>query len=238
MLEHVTVTRDATLLRQGGSPPAIVEADNLGTYVMKFRGAGQGPLALVAEIIAGSSPAASACVFPSLSWPSSTRASRAASRPGDPGSAAGQRGPEPRRGLPAQLVRLLPARPWTAPAGLRQPGALVRRAGAQRRPDLAQSEPPGLAPQYLAHRSRRGAVLPPQLAPPPPPIPSGPSTPASTSCVTVPPRSPALMPRWPRRSPRACSGRSPAWCRPDGSAAAAQAPTSSISCGAPRSCRR
>ena len=53
MLEHVTVTRYVTPLREGGSLPAVVEADNLGTYVMKFRGAGQGPLALVAEIIAG-----------------------------------------------------------------------------------------------------------------------------------------------------------------------------------------
>jgi hypothetical protein len=53
VLEYVTVTRYVTPLREGGSLPAIVEADNLGTYVMKFRGAGQGPLALVAEIIAG-----------------------------------------------------------------------------------------------------------------------------------------------------------------------------------------
>jgi HipA-like kinase len=53
VLEHVTVTRYVTPLREGGSLPAIVEADNLGTYVMKFRGAGQGPLALVAEIITG-----------------------------------------------------------------------------------------------------------------------------------------------------------------------------------------
>ncbi len=40
-------------LREGGSLPAIIEADDLGLYVAKFRGAGQGPLALVAEIIAG-----------------------------------------------------------------------------------------------------------------------------------------------------------------------------------------
>jgi HipA-like kinase len=53
VLEHVTVTRYVTPLREGGSLPAIVEADNLGTYVMKFSGAGQGPLALAAEIIAG-----------------------------------------------------------------------------------------------------------------------------------------------------------------------------------------
>ena len=53
VLDHVTVTRYVTPLREGGSLPALVEADDLGTYVMKFRGAGQGPLALVAEIIAG-----------------------------------------------------------------------------------------------------------------------------------------------------------------------------------------
>jgi hypothetical protein len=40
-------------LREGGSLPAIVEADDFGMYVVKFRGAGQGPLALVAELVAG-----------------------------------------------------------------------------------------------------------------------------------------------------------------------------------------
>lgn len=48
MLEQVTVTRYAMPLREGGSLPAIVEADNPGTYVMKFHGAGQGPKALAA----------------------------------------------------------------------------------------------------------------------------------------------------------------------------------------------
>ena len=51
MLERVTVTNYVTPLREGGSLPGLVEADNLGTYVLKFRGAGQGPLVLVAEII-------------------------------------------------------------------------------------------------------------------------------------------------------------------------------------------
>ena len=46
-------TRYVTPLREGGSLPAIVEADDCGLYVIKFRGAGQGPLALVAELIAG-----------------------------------------------------------------------------------------------------------------------------------------------------------------------------------------
>jgi hypothetical protein len=53
VLEHVTVTSYLAPLREGGSLPGIVEADNLGTYVLKFRGAGQGPLALVAEVIGG-----------------------------------------------------------------------------------------------------------------------------------------------------------------------------------------
>jgi hypothetical protein len=49
----VLATRYVTPLREGGSLPAIVEASDLGFYVLKFRGAGQGPLALVAELIAG-----------------------------------------------------------------------------------------------------------------------------------------------------------------------------------------
>ncbi len=53
MLERVKVTSYLAPLREGGSLPGLVEADNLGTYVLKFRGAGQGPLALVAEVIAG-----------------------------------------------------------------------------------------------------------------------------------------------------------------------------------------
>jgi hypothetical protein len=53
MLRTVRATRYVTPLREGGSLPAIVETDDLGLYVLKFRGAGQGPLALVAELIAG-----------------------------------------------------------------------------------------------------------------------------------------------------------------------------------------
>ena len=53
MLRTVFATRYVTPLREGGSLPAIVEADDLGLYVLKFRGAGQGIRALVAELIAG-----------------------------------------------------------------------------------------------------------------------------------------------------------------------------------------
>jgi hypothetical protein len=53
MLRTLTATRYVTPLREGGSLPAIVEADDDGLYVVKFRGAGQGPKALVAEVLAG-----------------------------------------------------------------------------------------------------------------------------------------------------------------------------------------
>ncbi|HBK46748.1 MAG TPA: aminotransferase class I and II [Xanthomonadaceae bacterium] len=49
----VHATRYVTPLREGGSLPAVVEADDDGLYVLKFRGAGQGPKALVAEWLAG-----------------------------------------------------------------------------------------------------------------------------------------------------------------------------------------
>jgi hypothetical protein len=52
-LRTVTATRYVTPLREGGSMPGLVEADDDGLYVLKFRGAGQGPKALAAELIAG-----------------------------------------------------------------------------------------------------------------------------------------------------------------------------------------
>jgi len=52
-LRTITATRYVTPLREGGSLPAIIEADDDGMYVLKFRGAGQGPKALIAELVAG-----------------------------------------------------------------------------------------------------------------------------------------------------------------------------------------
>ncbi len=49
----VHATRYVTPLREGGSLPGLVEADDDGTWVVKFRGAGQGPGALVAEVVGG-----------------------------------------------------------------------------------------------------------------------------------------------------------------------------------------
>jgi len=53
MLRTARATRYVVPLREGGSLPAIVEADDLGLYVVKFRGAGQGVLSLIAELLAG-----------------------------------------------------------------------------------------------------------------------------------------------------------------------------------------
>jgi hypothetical protein len=52
-LRRVAATRYVAPLREGGSLPGLVEADDDGLYVVKFRGAGQGPGALVAEVLAG-----------------------------------------------------------------------------------------------------------------------------------------------------------------------------------------
>ena len=53
MLRTVVATRYITPLREGGSLPALVEADDGECYVMKFAGAGQGVKALIAEVLAG-----------------------------------------------------------------------------------------------------------------------------------------------------------------------------------------
>ena len=50
-MRQVRATRYVTPLREGGSLPGVVEADDLGTYVCKFRGAGQGLRVLVAEVV-------------------------------------------------------------------------------------------------------------------------------------------------------------------------------------------
>lgn len=53
VIRTVTATRYVTPLREGGSLPAVVEADDEGMYVLKFRGAGQGLKVLIAELVAG-----------------------------------------------------------------------------------------------------------------------------------------------------------------------------------------
>lgn len=51
--EQVKATRYVTPLREGGSMPGLMEADDCGLHVVKFRGAGQGTLALLSEVVAG-----------------------------------------------------------------------------------------------------------------------------------------------------------------------------------------
>lgn len=65
-MRRATATRYVTPLREGGSLPAIFEADDSGLYVVKFRAAGQGPKALVAEVIAAGLARAAGLRVPEL----------------------------------------------------------------------------------------------------------------------------------------------------------------------------
>src|SRR5262245_14549944 len=65
-LRTVIATRYVTPLREGGSLPAIIEADDDGMYVLKFRGAGQGPKALIAELVAGELARAAGLPVPAI----------------------------------------------------------------------------------------------------------------------------------------------------------------------------
>nr|WP_316644544.1 HipA family kinase [uncultured Roseateles sp.] len=65
-MRTVNVTRYVTPLREGGSLPAIVEGDDDGLYVLKFRGAGQGPKALIAELVAGELARAAGLAIPEI----------------------------------------------------------------------------------------------------------------------------------------------------------------------------
>ncbi|MFF8593582.1 HipA family kinase [Streptomyces sp. NPDC015220] len=66
MLREVTATRYVEPLHSGGSVPGVVEADDLGTYVVKFTGSAQGRKALVAEVIVGELARALGLRFPEL----------------------------------------------------------------------------------------------------------------------------------------------------------------------------
>jgi hypothetical protein len=65
-MRTVNAARYVTPLREGGSLPAIIEADDEGMYVLKFRGAGQGTKALIAEVIAGELARAAGLLVPEL----------------------------------------------------------------------------------------------------------------------------------------------------------------------------
>ena len=65
-MRTVGATRYVTPLHEGGSLPAIVEADDDGMYVLKFRGAGQGAKALIAEVVAGEIARAAGLPIPEI----------------------------------------------------------------------------------------------------------------------------------------------------------------------------
>ena len=103
-LRTVRVTRYVTPLREGGSLPAIVEADDDGMYVLKFRGAGQGPRALIAELVSGEIARALGLPVPELVF-AELDPDLARTEP-DPEIHAlilRQRRPEPRARLPAGI---------------------------------------------------------------------------------------------------------------------------------------
>ena len=161
-LRTVVATRYVTPLREGGSLPAIVEADDDGLYVLKFRGAGQGAKALVAELVAGEIGArarpAGARDRPRRPRPG-PRPHRAGS--GDPGPDQGERRAQSRARLPARRGHVRSGR-RAAGCRARVVDRLVRRLRDQRRPHGAQHQHADVAPPPAAHRPRRGALLPPR----------------------------------------------------------------------------
>ncbi len=102
VLRTVTATRYVTPLREGGSMPGLVEADDDGLYVLKFRGAGQGPKALAAELVAGEVARALGLPVPELVFVELDPALGAAEPdPEIQELIAASGGRQPRHGLPA-----------------------------------------------------------------------------------------------------------------------------------------
>ena len=165
MLRTVTATRYVTPLREGGSLPALVEADDDGLYVVKLLGAGHGRKALVAELLAGEIARHLGLPVPDQVLVELDGALAKA---------------EPNREIQDLLERsagtnigldFLPGALAFAPAvgpgprpGPRGGHRLARRLHDQRRPDAAQPEPHRLAPAAAPHRPRVRAVHPPHVA--------------------------------------------------------------------------
>ena len=150
-LRTVTATRYVTPLREGGSLPAIVEADDDGMYVLKFRGAGQGPKALIAELVAGEIARAAGLPVPEIVFVEL-----------DIDLARTERDPEIQSLIKASAglnlaLDYLPGsvtfdpEPREARRGSCIVGCLVRRLRIKRRPYSAQHEHAYVAPTSLAH---------------------------------------------------------------------------------------
>ena len=106
MLESTTALRYVTPLREGGSLPGIVEAEDFGTYVVKFRGAGQGPKVLVAEVIVGELARRLGIPVPELKTIEFDEAIGLREPDPEVQHLLGPRGPEPGGGLSPGLPRL------------------------------------------------------------------------------------------------------------------------------------
>src|SRR2546423_10708573 len=121
-VRSVTATRYVTPLREGGSLPGLVEADDDGLYVLKFRGAGQGAKALAAELVAGEVARALGLPVPELVFVELDPALGAAEPdPEIQDLIAASGGRHPREGfLPGAppVPPQLPPRPEPAPGGL------------------------------------------------------------------------------------------------------------------------
>ncbi len=158
-LRDVAATRYVTPLREGGSLPGLLEADDDGLYVTKFRGAGQGVLALVAEVIVGELARRLGLLVPELVTVEI-----------DPALAAAEPDPEIQELIAASAGANLgvdflpgalsysPAGPWQPERAARRRDRLARRARHQRRPQRAQPEPAAVARPAVADRSRRRAL--------------------------------------------------------------------------------
>jgi hypothetical protein len=184
VIRHVTATRYVTPLREGGSLPAVVEADDDGLYVAKFRGAGHGVKALVAELVAGEIGRALGLLVPEIvlvDFDPSAGGRRA--RSGDPGTAPAKQRRQRRPGLPARLA-------W---ASIRPPALRLRPTFAQPSSGSTPSSPTWTATPATPTCSSGTAVC-------------GSSTTARPCTSTTPGRTPRLTPasRWPRSRATFC----------------------------------
>ncbi len=236
-LRTVSATRYVTPLREGGSLPGLVEADDSGLYVVKFRGAGQGPRALAAEVIAGELGRALGLPVPEQVLVEI-----------DPALGLAEPDPEIQELIVASAganlgVDFLPGAAAYSPgarveagSGARRRRRVVRRVPHERRPHAAQPEPAAVARPPLADRPWRRALSRITAGCARPSTPRG-RFPQIAEHVLLPVR---RLDRGGRRAPRAadrpraCSRRSSRWCRPNGSPASGRAPTSTTSSGASR----
>ena len=160
-LRDVAAIRYVTPLREGGSLPGLVEADDDGLYVVKFRGAGQGPRALVAEVIVGELARRLGLLVPELVTVEI-----------DPVLGAAEPDPEIQQlitdsaganlgvdFLPGALP-YTPAGPWVPDERLAADVVWLDALDHERRPDPAQPQPADLARPAVADRPRRRAVPP------------------------------------------------------------------------------